>query len=247
MAPAWLNPAGGLRYHVRAWVGGGRWAPFRSALAAWLAEFEPHTSRAVLVGPSAGYTFPDAFLSRFSAITVLEPDPIAGFLLERRLRRLGVAEVRLERKDQLIEPLLRDRAGLVELLRQDPEACLVFGNVLGQARFLVNDADFEHFKAAFRERLGPLLEQRAWLSFHDRLSGALAPACRPPHRATSRLADAAVLRELYSQPPSGQSVELIDHQSHGFFPGDLPHTYFDWAIDRERHHLIEAVMRSASG
>jgi hypothetical protein len=248
MRSSWLNPAGGLRYHVRAWASGERWGGFRSALASWLAEFEPRSSRALLVGPSAGYTFPDAFLRRFSDITVLEPDPIAGFLLTRRLRRLGVSALQLEPRDQLLSPLLeRGRGrGLAELLDADPERALIFGNVLGQTGFLLGDADFERFKSGFREQLWPKLVGRAWLSFHDRLSGNLAPTFSGRYRAAQRLDDASVLRELYPQDPRGAAVELFDHRSDGFFPSTLPHTYFSWPIDRTRHHLIEAVASAAS-
>ncbi|MEI9951543.1 MAG: hypothetical protein WDO74_21840 [Pseudomonadota bacterium] len=249
MPSAWLNPAGGLRYHVRALLGGRTWQPFRAALDSWLATFDAPAARAVLVGPSAGHTLPDAFLSRFSAITVLEPDPIAGLLLSRRLRRLGVATLRLERADRLIKPLLDGRAGrdgLAELLRADPCACLIFANVLGQTRFLMHDSDFERFKRAFREQIAPLLAGRAWLSFHDRLSGSLAPNFDQPYTAPSRLDDSAVLRELYPSAPRTANVELFDHQSDGFFPSHLSHTYFRWQIDRARHHLIEGVMSAPS-
>ncbi len=245
MPRARLNPAGGLRYHVRALLAGRDWQPFRASLASWLATFEAPAARAVLVGPSAGYTLSDAFLSRFSAITVLEPDPIAGLLLSRRLRRLGVATLRLERADRLIEPLLdggHAGDGLAELLRADPSACLIFANVLGQARFLVQDPDFERFKTAFRAQIGPLLAGRAWLSFHDRLSGSLAPNFEQPHTTPARLDDRAVLRELYPSAPGTAQVELFDHQSAGFFPRHLAHTYFRWQIERGQHHLIEGVM-----
>ena len=245
MPPSWLNPAGGLRYHVRAWRGASVWAPFRRSLAAWLAELELSSTRAVLVGPSAGYTLPDAFLRQFTAITVLEPDPIAGFLLLRRLRRLGVGELRWDRSDQLLLPLLEGRAGLAELLIADPRACLIFGNVLGQTRFLLEDLDFERFKAAFRERLVPLLANRAWLSFHDRLSGRLAPRFEQPYRAASRLDDAAVLNLLYPIAGASHAVELFDHQSDGFFPSGAPHSYFAWQIDATRWHLIEAARSSS--
>ncbi len=242
MPLAWLNPAGGLRYHVRALLAGRDWQPFRAALADWLRAFDAPAVRAVLVGPSAGYTLPDAFLSRFSAITVLEPDPIAGFLLSRRLRALGVATLHLERADRLIAPLLGAGEGLAELLRRDPSACVIFANVLGQARFLVRDPDFERFKNAFRAQIGPLLAGRAWLSFHDRLSGGLAPSLDQPYIAPARLDDADVLRELYPSAPGDTKVELFDHQSEGFFPSGLAHSYFHWQIDRARHHLIEGVM-----
>jgi hypothetical protein len=246
MPSAWLNPAGGLRYHARALLGARAWAPFRAAMAGWLAEFEPRVKRAVLVGPSAGYSFPDAFLQRFDSLLVLEPDPLAGFLLTRRLRRLGVAHIHLEQRDQLIAPLLEGRAGLAELLSADPELCLIFGNLLGQTRFLLTEADFERFKSAFRERIVPLLAGRAWLSFHDRLSGPLAPRLRAPYRAAARLDDAALLREVYPSDQPGAEVELFDHHSGGFFPSTLPHAYFDWQIDRAHHHLIEAVRSDAS-
>jgi hypothetical protein len=244
MSASWLNPAGGLRYHVRALFGRRPWAPFRAALGSWLAEFEPRVPRGVLVGPSAGYTFPDAFLRRFTSLTVLEPDPIAGYLLLRRLRHLGIAELHLESRDLLIAPLLDGSAGLAELLQADPEACLIFGNVLGQTRFLCEEAEVERFKAAFRERIGPELESRSWLSFHDRLSGTLAASFSAPFLAPERLDDDAVLRELYNQDRAGAPRELFDHQSDGFFPTNVPHAYFSWQIDSTRHHLIEGVAQS---
>jgi hypothetical protein len=206
-----------------------------------LAEFEPLTSRAVFVGPSAGYTFPDAFLKRFTEITVLDPDPMAGLLLKRRLRRLGITKLHIERRDQLLQPLLRGESGLVERLASDPGLGLIFGNVLGQTRFLLGESDFERFKAAFRDRIWPLLAGRGWLGFHDRLSGKLAPTFPAPHRAPSRLDDASVLRLLYPTDPGAGPVELFDHQSDGFFPSDAPHVYFNWQIERERWHLIEGV------
>ena len=214
--PAWLNPAGGLRYHARALLARREWQPFRAALAAWLPVFRARNLRAVLVGPSAGYSFSDAFFSQFGAITILEPDPIAGFLLCRRLRRLGIADLRLERSDRLIAPLLRGEVGLPELLEADPGACLIFGNVLGQTRFLIEDPNFERFKSAFRER----------------------------NTAKSSSRAGAVLRQLYASDRLGIHGELFDHQSDGFFASDQPHTYFDWRIGGARHHLIEAV-RSA--
>ena len=244
MRASWLNPAGGLRYHARALFGRRPWAPFRAALGAWLAEFEPRVPRGVLVGPSAGYTFPDAFLQRFTKLTVLEPDPIAGYLLLRRLRGLGVTELRLESRDLLILPLLDNSAGLAELLESDPEASLIFGNVLGQTRFLREEFEFERFKSAFSERITPLLGSRSWLSFHDRLSGALAPSFNAPFRSPQRLDDDAVLRQLYPQDQAGAPQELFDHHSEGFFPASLPHAYFSWKIGSARHHLIEGVLQN---
>ena len=111
MTLSWQNPAGGLRYHARALSSRRLWAPFKLALGTWLTNFQPRVKRAVLVGPSAAYTFPDAFLAQFSELTVFEPDPVALFLLKRRLRSLGIERVRIEPRDQLLRPLLAGDAG----------------------------------------------------------------------------------------------------------------------------------------
>lgn len=243
---AWLNPAGGLRYHARALLGARSWAPYRAALDVWFSSFEPGSQHAVLVGPSAAHCISDTFLRRFTDITVLEPDPIAGFLLMRRLQKLGLSQLRVERRDQLIRPLLDGTPGLAEWLMAEPSTCVVFCNVLGQTRFLMTDDEFLRFKIAFRERLLPVLERRAWLSFHDRLSGALAPKFEAPLTVRARLTDAEVLRDLYRAEPGGPARELLDHGSDGFFPAHLPHSYFVWQIDRASWHLIEGVASSGS-
>src|SRR5882724_7283351 len=247
---AWLNPAGGLRYHARALFGVRLWAPYRAALGRWLTDFDPGTEQAVLVGPSGAHCMPDAFLRRFTDITVLDPDPLAGFLLTRRLRKLGVRELRVDREDQLIRPLLDGTTGLAELLEARPKCCVVFCNVLGQTRFLLSAEDFTRFKVGFRARFLPLLEGRAWLSFHDRLSGALPARFAQPLVLPARLSDEEVLARLYSADNAGlgigaakskASTELLDHQSDGFFPPQLPHAYLAWQIDAQRCHLIEGV------
>jgi hypothetical protein len=244
MSSAWVNPAGGLRYHTRALLGARLWTPFRHALEAWLASFQPGAERVLLVGPSAAHCISDAFLSRFADITALEPDPFAGFLLRRRLARLGV-RARVERRDRLIRPLLDGTSGLADLLRSDLRLPVVFCNVLGQTRFLLPDSEFSHFKTQFRAEIVPLLGSRAWLSFHDRLSGMLAPVFGAPFFAAARLSDAEVLSELYRAHALTLSAELFDHQSDGFFPEQQPHAYFTWQIDRQRYHLIEAVSAGA--
>lgn len=243
MSAAWLNPAGGLRYHLRALNSAELWAPFSSALARWFARLDFTVKRALLVGPSAAYTFPDAFLRRFEALTLLEPDPLAGYLLARRLRRLGVREVRVERRDLLLRPLLDGQGGLPELLASDPSQALVFCNVLGQTRFLLEDSEFERFKLAFRERIGPELGRRSWLSIHDRWSGKLEPHFDAPLETPARLEDDA-LRSLYPRRGPARVVELFDHQTDGFFPSARPHVYFSWQLAPNRFHLIEGVAGS---
>ena len=245
MSASWLNPAGGLRYHVRALLGGRPWAPFRVALGGWLAGFEPRVPRGVLVGPSAGYTFPDAFLRRFTALTVLEPDPIAGYLLLRRLRLLGVSALRLESRDLLIAPLLDGSAGLAELLRADPEACLIFWQCAGSDSLPARRGRVRTLQVCFSRAHRPAA-RRPLLAQLSRppIGHARAKLQRtlPHSRAPRRPRGAA--RAVRPQDRGGAPEELFDHQSDGFFPANEPHAYFSWQIDARRHHLIEGVLHN---
>ena len=50
---SWLNPAGGLRYHLRGFRHAKRlWWPFRFHLADWLYAWQPPEKTLVLVGPT---------------------------------------------------------------------------------------------------------------------------------------------------------------------------------------------------
>jgi hypothetical protein len=112
---ALVTPTGGLVYHLRALRYGRAWRPFRAAIERWLVQVLPPGEQLVLVGPSAGHCLPLEHLRRFQRLVVLEPDAVARMLLRRRLRH---DNVELRSGDELIEPLLRGRAGLAELLRE---------------------------------------------------------------------------------------------------------------------------------
>ena len=83
-----INPAGGLRYHLRAArYSRALWEPFRWALGQWLLAWEPPEKNLVLVGPSAGYNLQPFLFERFERLVCLEPDPLARALFARRLRK----------------------------------------------------------------------------------------------------------------------------------------------------------------
>jgi hypothetical protein len=238
------STAGGLYYHLRARRRAReQWRPFRDALDGWLAaDFHP-TDSLVLVGPSAGYCLTDAFFARFRSIRVLEPDPLARFMLWRRLRALGVPRVALDGADFLVRPLIESKRGLDELLFSEPRASVLFANVLGQVSVLVDDSEYATWHAAFRARMPSALRGRQWASFHDRLWSRVPPSIGSILRAPARLSDDGV-RALYA-PVSG-TVELFEHPTEGLFPEEVPHAYLHWANGPGTHYLIEAVCGSAS-
>lgn len=223
-------------YHLRAARHSrGRWAPFRRDLGRWLAGWQPRESKLLLIGPSAGYSLEPEFLARFTSVVAVDPDPLARWFFARRLG----SPAAWERADYL-----RDGAGvpssrrLGELLAAYPGHAVLFCNLLGQLKLLpeVKEPALRGWFASLPE----LLSGRSFASYHDRLSGELAPHVVGGESAV--LTNDQLTERFYSDAslPDGKTLELIDHLTDGIFPG-LPRAYFHWELHPRAHHLIEGV------
>ena len=235
---ALVTPSGGLRYHMRA-LGHGRrlWGPFRRALARWLAEWEPGTRPLLLVGPSAGWCLPDAFLQRFPEIDVLEPDPLAWLLLGRRLRRLG-CRTRWHTTDYL-EP----HSGRLPALAADfPEHAILFCNVLGQLGAVDPDLADDVLEQWSRD-LGRVLRAHHWATFHDRLSGALPPSLVGLSAPVPSSPSDEELVQRFYQRTTSRTVTLDTHGTASLLAGH-PRWFLAWHLSPGHHHLIEAIRHS---
>ena len=247
MTVSWLNDAGGLRYHLRGLrYAENLWQPFRFALAEWLYEWEPPEKRLVIVGPSGGWCTQPHFFERFTEVIGLEPDPVAHFFFRRRLRRAPLEsrpQLRFERDDYLIgEPERLER-----FMEREGDAAILFSNILGQLSVLTgaNDANDPRL-TAIRSVIHRVTVSRSWASFHDRLSGVIAPEVDPIVRTPARLDDGAVVRRFYptladQARTTGECDELLDHLTAGYFPAERPHAYFSWQLMPGVFHLIEAT------
>jgi hypothetical protein len=236
------NPAGGVRYHLRALRYAARlWEPFRWPLGEWLLGWRTSEPTLLLVGPSAGYNLQPFLLERFQRVVVLEPDPLARWLLRRKLARVPLEprpELEMIGEDQLV--FHPDRfAPLLE--RLGPTAVL-FCNVLGQLQHLlqVEETTAPGF-VAVRDCVRAALPGRSWASFHDRVSGALAPSLEEPVAAEHRWSDRELVEHAYYGGDGEIGGTLFDHGTEGFFPQDLPHLYLRWELAPGSFHLIEAV------
>ena len=249
MSAAWLNPAGGLRYHARGLrYAKTLWYDFRFALAEWLYAWETPERRLILVGPSAGYGFQPFFFERFEEILCLEPDPIARSLFALRLRRAPLEtrpRLRFESEDLLLAEPERFRARL----DAEGDAAVLFSNIVGQFRVLLaaESPKNERF-ARLRSALLPALGTRSYASFHDRVSGALEPLLEGAAVFDRRLDDRELVERFYpgNDDPDAMirtdgSAPLLDHLTAGFFPPERPHAYLAWELMPGTHHLIEAT------
>lgn len=242
-----FNPAGGLSYHCRAALNASqRWGPFRENVGSWLRGWQPPERHLVLVGPSGGYTLPITWLTTFEKLTILEPDPVARWLLRRKLTN----QVRTNRSGRSPEcafiaddNLVTQPARLPELVARNAPCAILFSNILGQLGHLIGDAtrgDTAAIKAAVRD----VARHRSWASYHDRVSGAVAPNIPPTGLHAPRRLTEAELYPLYAHSP--KTVTLVDHDTDELFPKDVAHSYFSWPLTAGYFHLIEAVRHVGS-
>lgn len=241
-----FNPAGGVSYHLRARRHARKlWEPFRWAIGEWLLGWAPPEHSLVLVGPSAGYNLQPFLFERFEHVLVLEPDPIARWLFRRRLARAP-----LERRPRLefvtTDHLVRHPERLLPLLESLEQPALLFCNVLGQILGLLDSAAPDAALDAIKNAVRAASEGRSFASFHDRVSGPLAPNLEGQTVSSRRWSDEEVLHHAYGATHASLVVELEDHHTEGFFPEDLPHSYFGWEIEPGKFHLIEALARVRS-
>ena len=239
-----LNPAGGIRYHLRARSYRRElWQPFRMEIGEYILRWKPRESTLLLVGPSAGYCLQPFFFERFERVVCLEPDPIARWLFARKIAIAPLeSRPRLEFISQ--DHLVRFTERLPKLVRSLGDCALLFSNVLGQIRGLleVDDSSTPEF-VRIRNAVQEATEGRAFASFHDRVSGNIRPTFAPPLTFPQRLGDAELLENLFKHArfADGERRELLDHLTAGFFAENLPHSYFVWRLEPGRYHVIEAV------
>lgn len=220
--------SGGLRWHLRAFHRRkGLWQPFREALARFLAQWQPATRSLILIGPSAGWCLPSDFLTRFDRIIIIDPDVWARPLFRRLHPGARLAQ------------WIRDdfSAVLPALLEREPDAALLFCNVLGQLRFTGLDEDRLTAKIA---AIAPTLAGHPWASFHELLSGesAVTPRILPlagaPHGE-------AVLKQL------GLSGAWLDHLAGGVLPKTAQRDIVPWRFAPGRLHLVEMGIGGVRG
>lgn len=239
---SWLRDAmnaggtGGFHWHLQALMSLSRWQDTRAAIAHFLDPIDPGTDHLLLLGGSAGWMMPPAWLQRFKRIDAYDIDPLAPALFRWRhgkaLQAQGI-QMSFHRLDAI--------AGLPGLLRAHPRACLWFDNVLGQVRYRLGDEE-----AAERQlgQLQHLLQGRHWGSLHDMYSGptdsqtqvqrsipALIQAGRP-HLSDEDLQ--GLLRQV-----DAKGI-WQDHATRVVFPSGTPTTWMPWAFRPHYWHWLEA-------
>jgi hypothetical protein len=239
LMPPWLDlfhagGTGGLSWHLHAWRSLARWQATVQHLDGFLAKVQPQTPHLLLIGGSAGWMMPPSWLARFQTVAAYDIDPLAARLFTRRhgahLQQHGV-QVTHHRQDAL--------ATLPELLRQHPNACVWFDNVLGQHRFRIGDVARAEKEL---QNLKVHLKGRAWGSVHDLYSGPTNGnpilANIPARLALSGAEVKAISQTLLSSV--GATGEWRDHLTQDVFPQGTATHLVPWAFRRDDWHWLQA-------
>jgi hypothetical protein len=228
---------GGLAWHVHAQRAHTRWQPTLQLIEAFLRQVPAQSDHLLLIGGSAGWMMPPSWLARFRRIDAYDIDPLAPWLFNwrhgHRLQDLGVA-VHHHRQDALL--------ALPDLLKEHPNACLWFDNVLGQHRFRLRDAARAEHEL---QQLKSTLTGRSWGSLHDVWSGPTDGRLLPAglniwshHVAAKQGLEAAFAQKLVASV--GAKEVWQDHLTTQVFAPETQTSWMPWAFKPNYWHWLQA-------
>ncbi len=228
---------GGLNWHVHAFQSQKRWQPTVAHIEHFLVRCQPHHTHLLLMGCSAGWMMPTAWLTQFTQIDAYDIDPLAQRLFNwrhGRALRNSQTHITHHRQDAMEH--------LPELLAKHPQASIWFDNMLGQHRYRIRDeVQVEQDLRALKTTLAG----RDWGSVHDLLSGpTLATRAQNlrlqdiRHNIYPRDMDAAFNQSLV-QSLQAQGI-WFDHLTSHVFADDAPTTLIPWEFKPHYWHWLQA-------
>jgi hypothetical protein len=232
-----VGATGGLVWHLRARRHRrGLWADYLEYTHQFLADWfhqslaPAEARRLIIVGASAGWSLPSAWLQRFETLVLIDPDPLAPWLFGRNHPKpAGQDRIWYRGEFQVVLPGLLASGSTPKCRR----SAVLFNNLLGQLRLTSQDLD------KTESQLGDLKSElggQHWASFHDRLSGdwGMAQQSAGGRRLQAPIENAA-LSKTY-----GLGGEWLDHLTAGVLPTSVPRWIYPWRITPNRLHVVEA-------
>ena len=227
-----MNLTGGWHWHWRAWRSRERWATAAAQIETWLLAQTMPRDQLVLIGASAGWMLPTAWLIQFKEVHAWDIDPLAAPLFRwrhgRALRQHG-ALLHLHTGDGL--------AALTRCTQSLPNAFFWFDNVLGQLRFTAENVQ------SVERQLGQLKQKMrsvAWGSVHDRMSGRCSPsgALPPPQQGFAPMAMENPQAQAWLHR-MGAISPCLDHLTEQVLPEGTPVQHSAWDFKPGYAHWLE--------
>ena len=228
---------GGLNWHMHAFQSQKRWQPTVAHIEYFLAHCKPRHTHLLLMGCSAGWMMPTAWLTQFTRIDAYDIDPLAQNLFNwrhGRALRKSQTHISHHRQDAM--------AHLPDILAQHPQASIWFDNMLGQHRYRIRD---EALVEKELRALKSTLAGRDWGSVHDLLSGPTSVAQSPDLRIHNfrqtvypKDMDATYNQSLV-QSLQAQGI-WFDHLTSHVFAHDTSTTLIPWEFKTNYWHWLQA-------
>jgi hypothetical protein len=204
---------------------------------------QPRYKHLLLMGCSAGWMMPTAWLSQFDQIDAYDIDPLAQRLFNwrhGRALRESNTQITHHRQDAM--------AHLPEILAKHPHASIWFDNMLGQHRYRIRD---EALVEKELRALKTTLSGRDWGSVHDLLSGPTQQVARSQDERIKYMRHSIFPRDMnatYSQSLV-QSLQAqgiwFDHLTSHVFADDAPTTLIPWEFKFHYWHWLQAGWQSS--
>ena len=228
---------GGLNWHVHAFQSQKRWQPTVAHIEYFLARCKPRHMHLLLMGCSAGWMMPTAWLTQFTRIDAYDIDPLAQNLFNwrhGRALRKSQTHISHHRQDAM--------AHLPDILAQHPQASIWFDNMLGQHRYRIRDeALVEKELLALKSTLAG----RDWGSVHDLLSGPTSVTQSPDLRIQNIRQNVypkdmdATYNQSLVQSLQAQGI-WFDHLTSHVFADDTNTTLIPWEFKTNYWHWLQA-------
>ena len=228
---------GGLNWHMHAFQSQKRWQPTVAHIEYFLAHCKPRHTHLLLMGCSAGWMMPTAWLTQFTRIDAYDIDPLAQRLFNWRHGRTLLSSnthITHHRQDAM--------AHLPEILSQHPQASIWFDNMLGQHRYRIRD---EALVEKELRALKSTLAGRDWGSVHDLLSGPTSVAQSPDLRIHNVRQNVypkdmdATYNQSLVQSLQAQGI-WFDHLTSHVFAHDTSTTLIPWEFKSNYWHWLQA-------
>jgi hypothetical protein len=232
---------GGLHWHWHALKSQKHWQTTVAHIENFLLQCKPRYSHLLLMGSSAGWMLPSAWLTQFERIDAYDIDPLAKHLFNwRHASALGkcATQITHHRQDALLH--------LPDILLKHPQASIWFDNMLGQHRYRIRDElQVEQELCGLKTRL----TGRDWGSVHDLLSGPSHKTLDHHtcihdvrHHVYPTALDSAYNQSLV-QSLHAQGV-WFDHLTARVFADDTPTTLIAWEFKPNYWHWLQAGWQS---
>lgn len=232
-----MNVTGGLVYHWRALkYSSSLWKSYHKNIAEWLAEWPQKNERLLLVGPSAGYSLTNEFLSRYKKIVVNELDSCARYLFKKKFYKSDIDFIKTDLLGTTRD-LVPDQ--FITYINSNLSCDILFANVLGQISILTANNPEKFISWSSKLKKG--IQSKNFASYHDLFS--FKGSYR--WKSESILCDGAVeedrlVREFIDSDSLTQ-IELMDHWTQNLMSLGRRRV-LHWEIAPKQHHLIECVV-----